>query len=438
MDLTQWMEQWNMFPPAGGAIVCAVSGGRDSLCLLHYLRELSTHRPFTVAAAHVNHGMRPTAERDEAFVRQFCLRYDIPLYVERVKVYECAAAWKLSVEETGRRLRYDFLERLAAQIGAQRIATAHHLGDQAETVLLHLLRGTGLQGLAGIPPVRGKFIRPLLQTPREEIEAYLSALGQTYVEDETNDDLHYARNRLRKVIWPELMKLHGGARENIARTAQIARQESAYLNELASQYLPQSGEAIDCNRLMQAPPVLRRRALLLFLERQGCGRKDLGQSHIEALERLCAGGGMANLPDGAVAVCRGGQMRFARWQNKQEEQTITPGEAVVWGNYILELTRCGDAGDAETLIVREGDTVSVRSWRSGDGLTLRGGRGRRSLKRLMQDAGIPPEERADVPVLCVNGRLAAAVGIGVDTAFLLPRHDKALQMIIKERIDKRK
>lgn len=121
------------------------------------------------------------------------------------------------MEEAGRRLRYDFLERTADAIGASRIATAHHLSDQAETVVLNLLRGTGPEGLAGIPPVRGRLIRPLLQTPRPEIEAYLKAHGLGHVEDETNDSMDFTRNRLRQEVWPLLAQLHPAPERSIAR-----------------------------------------------------------------------------------------------------------------------------------------------------------------------------------------------------------------------------
>ncbi len=169
--------------------------GRDSVCLLHYLASLGRRRGFAVAAAHYNHLMRPTAGRDEAFVAGLCRELSVPLYVERGDVRAIARQEGWGVEEAGRRLRYDFLERTADAIGASRIATAHHLSDQAETVVLNLLRGTGPEGLAGIPPVRGRLIRPLLQTPRQEIEAYLTAHGLGHVEDETNDSMDFTRNR---------------------------------------------------------------------------------------------------------------------------------------------------------------------------------------------------------------------------------------------------
>ena len=202
MNLMPFMEQWHMLPRSGGSILCAVSGGRDSMCLLHYLHEASRQHHFTVAAAHLNHLMRDTALRDVDFVRSFCTERGIPFFTEAAPVYEMAEQWNIGVEEAGRRLRYDFLYRTAQAIGAEKIATAHHMGDQAETVVLHLLRGTGPEGLGGIPPVRGRLIRPLLQTSRREIEQYLDENGIGHVEDETNEDMAYARNRLRRIILP--------------------------------------------------------------------------------------------------------------------------------------------------------------------------------------------------------------------------------------------
>ena len=170
LDLLPFMRRWDMLPQPGGRILCAVSGGRDSMCLLHYLWQLGRREDFTVAAVHMNHGQRDTARRDELFVQNFCRERRIPCVTERVSVPEKAKEWGVGIEEAGRRLRYETFRRAAELTRADRIATAHHAADQAETVLLNLLRGTGPQGLAGIPPVRGNIIRPLLETSRQEIE----------------------------------------------------------------------------------------------------------------------------------------------------------------------------------------------------------------------------------------------------------------------------
>ena len=144
LNALPWMERWRMLPPPGGTILCAVSGGRDSVCLLHYLHHLGQTHGFTVAAAHLNHLMRPTAQRDEDFVRALCASLDVPFHTEKADVYALCDTWGLTVEETGRRARYDFLRRTASAIHADFIATAHHREDQAETVLLqHLIMGGG-------------------------------------------------------------------------------------------------------------------------------------------------------------------------------------------------------------------------------------------------------------------------------------------------------
>ena len=295
MDLLPWMERWGMLPPKGGVLLCAVSGGRDSVCLLHYLAAIAPQRGFTVAAGHLNHQMRPEARRDEDFVRELCRTLGVAFYTEAAPVYETAARWGLGVEETGRRLRYEFLFRTADAIGADRIATAHHAQDQAETVLLNLLRGTGPEGLGGIPPVRGRIVRPLLQTSRAEIEDYLQENGLSHVEDSTNEDTHYARNRLRRELWPRLETINPALTKAIGRTAEILRRENGYLDTLAAEYLPPSGTAVETARLLSAPEALRSRVMRLLLERTPTGKKDVGGSHPGA-----AGAGGKRRPTGAA------------------------------------------------------------------------------------------------------------------------------------------
>lgn len=287
LDLTAWMTRWRMLPPPGGLILCAVSGGRDSVCLLDCLWKLGRARDFRVAAAHLNHGMRPTAQRDEDLVRALCAERNIPFYTETVDVYALCAVWRLTVEETGRRARYDFLRRTADALAADFIATAHHRDDQAETVLLQLLRGTGPQGLTGIPPVRDGIIRPLLDTPRAAIDDYIAQNRLPYVTDETNLDTHYARNRLRLDIMPQLLAINPAAAAHIARTADILRAENDLLDAQAAALLPPEGTTPPLRR---APPprreALRPGCLRLLTDRLGAGKKDFTAAHYRALETL--------------------------------------------------------------------------------------------------------------------------------------------------------
>ena len=418
MDLIPWMERWGMLPPAGGLLLCAVSGGRDSVCLLHYLANLAPGRGFSVAAAHLNHKLRPEAQRDEDFVRALCRKLDVPFYTEAVPVYETAEQWGLGVEETGRRLRYDFLQRTADTIGAERIATAHHAQDQAETVLLNLLRGTGPEGLAGIPPVRGRIVRPLLQTSRREIEDYLEEQGLSHVEDSTNQDTHYARNRLRRELWPQLETINPALTRSIGRTAEILRSENTYLDTLAADYLPQSGTALETARLLSAPEALRPRILRLLLQRLPGGKRDVGAVHIDALLALAVGGGTLDLPGRMQAVCRGGQLRLTMQAAALPEMTLRQG-VNRWGDYDITLRGGEDV------------RVIVRSWRGSDRLTT--GRGSRSLKRLFLDAGIPAEDRNRIPVVCVNGAVRAVYGVGIEESISSGENDDHINITIHKR-----
>ena len=415
MDLLPWMERWHMLPPEGGVILCAVSGGRDSVCLLHYLTTIAPRRGFTVAAAHLNHRMRPEAQRDEDFVRGLCREWNVPFYTEAAPVYEMAARWGLGVEETGRRLRYDFFLRTADAIGAAYIATAHHAQDQAETVLLNLLRGTGPEGLGGIPPVRGRIIRPLLQTGRAEIEDYLQKNGLPHVEDSTNEDTHYARNRLRRELWPQLETVNPAVTRAIGRTAEIVRGENAYLDTLAAERLPAEGTAVETAALLAAPEPLRPRMVRLLLDRLPTGKKDVSAVHMDAVLALAEGGGTLDLPGGARAVCRNGWLRLTVKETAPPEMVLAQG-LNRWGDYDI------------TLRGGEEHRVTVRSWKGSDRMAAE--RGSRSLKRLFADAGIPAELRDSLPVVCVDGTPHAVYGIKERTA---PHSGETIQIIINKR-----
>ena len=437
MDLTAWMEQWHMLPEKGGLVLCAVSGGRDSVCLLHYLWSISERYGFSVAAAHYNHHMRPTAQRDEDFVRGLCMQLQVPFYTDGCDVVAAAAESGCGVEETGRRLRYEFLERLAEELGAARIATAHHQADQAETVLLNLLRGTGPEGLAGIPPVRGRLIRPLLQTSREEIEAYLEEHGLGYVEDETNESLAFSRNRLRRMVLPELEKINPALRRNIARAAEIVRREDGYLDQLAAEYLPECGTEIPCSTLNDAPEALRPRMVRLLLDRLGVGKKDISAAHIEAVLTLCAKErGMVSLP-GVTAVCRDGVLIFRREGDTSPSSCVLTEGEHRWGDWQISVSRLPVAATekAGALYLRSEtmDKIEADVWRGGDGLELPGSRGKRSVKRLLTERGIPPEERRRIPCIRVNGTAAAVYGLGTDMYYLPGETGEKIEILLQKR-----
>ncbi len=219
----------------GARVLCAVSGGVDSIYLLYRMTELAAQRGFTVGCAHFNHGLRGAeSDRDEAFVRTQCAHLGVPFYAGRGDV---ASVRGMGTEGAARQLRYAFLTDCAAAHGYDWIATAHTADDNAETLLLNLARGCGLRGLTGIPPQRGKLLRPMLDTTRAEAEAYLAAHGIAHVDDSTNASDAYARNRVRHHAVPALESVNAAFVQHAADTAALLREDERFLGGLAAEFL---------------------------------------------------------------------------------------------------------------------------------------------------------------------------------------------------------
>ena len=294
-ELTAAAEFLNRKFPHGGRVLSAVSGGLDSMCLLDYMTR---QRGFSVTAAHFNHGLRGAeADRDESFVRDYCARRRIPFVSGSGDVRSFAEKEGLSIEEAARQLRYAFLQETAEKNGADAILTAHHADDNAETVLLSLIRGTGSAGLAGIPQVRGNICRPFLRIPRAELADYAAAHDIPHVEDSTNQDPSAAaRNALRTTVMPVLRQLNPKCVENIARTSSILREESDALESMARGLTEQAkelpdGVAIPCLMLMDVPTAVAERTILQLMAQTAGHRRDLTAAHVVAVLDLARGRG---------------------------------------------------------------------------------------------------------------------------------------------------
>ena len=302
----------------GARVLCAVSGGVDSMYLLHRMTELAAQRGFTVGCAHFNHGLRGAeSDRDEAFVRTQCAHLGVPFYAGRGDV---ASVRGMGTEGAARQLRYAFLTDCAAAHGYDWIATAHTADDNAETLLLNLARGCGLRGLTGIPPQRGKLLRPMLDTTRAEAEAYLAAHGIAHVEDSTNASDAYARNRIRHHAVPALESVHA------ADTAALLREDERFLGGLAAEFLAGQtpAEGIPTAELLALPRPVRVRVL-----QQAAGR-ELSRRHLLALERLCSGEGLgyADVPGLRVTRERGRLFFGTQVLPPLGTHILCPGETV--------------------------------------------------------------------------------------------------------------
>ncbi len=294
-------------------IVVGVSGGADSVCLLFVLHKLRTEWPITLEAAHVNHGLRgEEARRDQEYVRKLCEEMGIPFHLKTVDLQKLSKEKKWTEEEAGRLVRYDFFRQLAEETGAERIAVGHNANDNAETLLLHLIRGAGLKGLGGMAPVQGKVIRPLLCVKRQEIEEFLRKMKLEFCMDRTNLEDTYTRNRIRHQLLPFMEELNPEAVDAINHTALLCRESSDFIEEAAARTFEKycrweavSGTAgrrfrlvLEKEALLELDPVVADALLWQVLERIAGSRKDLGSIHLEGLKSLWKGetGKRMNLP----------------------------------------------------------------------------------------------------------------------------------------------
>ncbi len=464
-QLQRYIREHDLIRP-GERVAAAVSGGADSVALLRLLLELRQTLGIVVSVAHLNHQLRGAdAGRDADFVAELAERHGLEFHLAERDVRAYAAEHKLSLEAAGRRLRYAFFSGLVAEHKADKVATAHTLDDQAETVLLKLLRGSWLRGLAGIhPSLRAEdgriwVVRPLLATSRREVEAYLESLQQPWREDLSNQDRRFRRNRVRQLLPRLEAEHHPGVRAALAQIAELARAEESYWAEkiagiapgLISHSAPTRATAAGAedpdaesvtidSELLAAQPLALQRRLLRFAGEQV--QLKLGFEEVERLRLLLAAhsGIRCELPAGwearkersrtesslrisrlpSAADSRDSERRA---QNSAYEYRLpVPGELPVpeAGWLIkLSLVQVTEGHVAANLLdpKRIGSELTVRNWRPGDRFHPLGDEREKKLKVYFQQYRIPPDKRTMWPLAFSNQQLIWAAGMPVASAF---------------------
>lgn len=397
--LTAYVRTNQMIAP-GDTVICALSGGADSVALTFAMKLLAEVWDFHVAAAHFNHHLRgEESQRDAEFVKKFCKDFEIPLYLGEGEV----TAGAKGLEAAARDARYAFLKSLPGKI-----ATAHTADDNAETLIMHLVRGTGLRGLGGITPVMGKLIRPMLTVTRRDVEDFLEEYTLPHIEDSSNASSDFLRNRIRHEIMPVLRRENPRFSENLTAMAQNLRLDEACLSEALEENLP------PVSRLRQLHPAIRRRYVERFLRQSGV--KEPEQIHIAQTEALLYADNPSakiNLP-GGIAVGREYDrlIRLTQADAIRESVLTCPG---IWqnGEYTIEAMPAAEAVlTADCFTVNPQGTMVVRSRLPGDRLRLSGGS--KDLKKIMIDRKIPAARRSGIPVIADDGGVLGAAGIGAN------------------------
>ncbi len=422
-------------------ILAGISGGPDSVCLLFVLQMLQKELDFQLMAVHVNHGLRgQEADRDQAFVEKLCREQEIPLRCVSMEVRERARREKLTLEEAGRLCRYEVFAQEAQRYGCNRIAVAHHGDDQAETMLFHLFRGTGLRGLAGMEPKRDRLIRPLLCVERREILEWLREQGLSWCEDSTNQQEAYTRNRIRhSILICAREQINDGAVRHMMGTAEELAEIEHFLEESTQRAArlcvreERNGCFIFEEAFDQLPSLLKGRLVRFCLAEQGDGLKDIERQHIEMVKELfgkhtgswlCLPGGRRALREyGGVALtreepgeqqdmgalplveipgsCRTGEKTWIfSLENAQKNQIIPEKTYTKWFDY----------DKIENYPV-------IRRRMPGDYLEINREHGRKKLKDYLIDQKVPVRERGRLLLLADGSHIIWIPGMRISEGY---------------------
>lgn len=438
----------------GDHILVGLSGGADSVCLLTMLNHMKTEYQLKISAAYIDHGFRPSETPAEiAFCREVCSKMNVAFEMGNIDPASYAKSEGLNKQEAARELRYQALRKIAAEKGCNRIALAHNADDQAETVLMRLIRGSGSAGLTGIPPVRKPFIRPLIRTTRTEIEEYLKKDGAEYVTDSSNLKDDYLRNRIRHQLIPEIERINPDFIATVTRTTDIIMEEDRWFEIQVTKTLMKliSRKSDTTIELFLMPMEALDKALLRRVLRRAVaetrGLRRLGHVHIEDLIRLVKYGRSGDrlyLPDSVRAIKAYSTliMTSEKPARLSEYSVSGPGEYMLAeASQILSLKiipreEMEDLGDGKIIACLDAEKVSfpmtVRGRRDGDFFYPLGLGKKKKIQDFFTDEKIPRDLRDIVPLIVNGPDIALVAGFRVDDRFKVDHNTrKALVVEVK-------
>lgn len=433
------ISKYNMMS-SGDLVVIAVSGGPDSVCLLDMLFKLRHELDIGIVVAHFNHGLRPDQDEYETqFVRQMAMWFHVPF--ESKKADPAIFTDNGSLEERARIARYQFLRHVKRKTSAQKIAIGHNLNDQAETVLMRFLRGSGSTGLGGIPPKRDDdIVRPLIEIDRCEIESYLSHEGLRYVTDSSNLRTSYLRNKIRLKLLPELRKYQPRIVELLGQTAEIMRGEENFLVSKAIRWMEENSEtdggqvSVPLQAFARLPDALKNHVIRIALRRTGGNLRRFNRRHIAAVKHIACSRrpqSRVHLPNNVVARRVYRRLLFSKPEKTQAMDFIYfiegPGaHELDKGRYAVSIEELGNMelpdmkGSPWTVFI-DADVIEyplvIRNFRKGDRFVPFGMQGHKKLKDFFMDLKIPSENRERIPIMACKDNVIWVCGLRLDDRF---------------------
>lgn len=452
----QYIRKYHMIEEQD-CIIVGVSGGADSVCLLFVLLDYQKTIDFSIVVVHVEHGIRGEESlKDADFVESLCQELGIPYVKYSCDCMRISREHRISVEEAGRNARYESLSDAAAKYGGTKIAVAHNENDQAETILWNLVRGTGLRGMGGTKPVRDLIIRPLLGVSRKEIEEYLDERGISFCTDQTNLMDDYTRNKLRLHVLPYLStELNHHAAEHIAQAGMHLQKVEAYLQEAAlaaakdcvslkyNGYGDCTEVSIVTDAIKQQPDIIREYLFRYCLEVSGCGLRDIGSVHFEAMENLISvqSGREIHLPGEFIIEKNQQCMRIISRKDEKDKEVQKVGINIPGTYYFGKKKFLFTIELYENQIIEEkaytkwmdydkiSNTICLRTRLGGDYFITNQDGGRKKLKSFFIDEKISREERGTIPLIAEGAHILWVVGYRISQACKVTKDTKRLLKI---------
>lgn len=432
------IEKHNMLS-LGDHVLIGFSGGPDSVCLLYLLHDLRIKYKLKVSAAYIDHGLRPNdVPKEIEFCRKICNNLSVDFYTQSVNVREFAQIEKVNIQEAARILRYGALDQISINIKAHKIAVAHNADDQAETVLMRLLRGAGPAGLSGIPPVRKKIIRPLIEIERTEIEKFLAEKNIPFIIDPSNENLKYLRNRIRQNLMPVIKSISPQATKIISKTADIIREENDYINVSVTKALMRlmsrktdNRVELFCNPMEVLNIVILRRALRVAIDSVR-GLRGIEFEHIEEIINLIKKGRPGDrlyLPKGIKAIKGYSTIIITDEPPKKlstyildKPMDILLTEAdVLLSIKELEKQEIPDFGDGKNTIYVDREKINfpliIRARKPGDYFYPFGFGNKKKIQDFFVDEKVPRDERDLIPIIESEGKIVCIVGYRLDDRY---------------------